>query len=151
MPIAVSMVCCESGAEDRLTGLCSFFNIIEKIEVRNPDAAYNPDAPRGAFRMRIVAMWMRSDGDADETEFEQCVYFVPPSGLERMLGSGTFNFDAGKEFFRFTALVEGNIPVEFGLVWFEARLRKKGEENWLGIQRYPVMIEEAARLNSDQD
>jgi hypothetical protein len=34
MPKPVYIICAEAGAEDKVTGLASYFNVVEKLQVR---------------------------------------------------------------------------------------------------------------------
>jgi hypothetical protein len=136
MPRPLFIICSESGAEDKDTGLLSLFGLVQAIQVtKGPRAPQNSPAMN---QLRITASWMQESGD-ESKEFEVEVAVVPPAGEEVFLGRQEFTFE--QQFFRMTIRVIGLIPVKTeGLHWVEARVRRLGAKAWL-VQKSPLQVE----------
>jgi hypothetical protein len=141
MPKPVYILCAESGAEDRITGLVSHFNVIEQIELRE-----YPRPPEGMaamvqpLSMQVTAAWMRVDGDDPSQQYElKLSVFLPPDGKEVLVGSDTIVMD--KLRYRATAYVKGLLMSNAGSFRAESRLRPvgSGDDSWL-VQTYEVAV-----------
>jgi hypothetical protein len=138
----------QSAAEDKESGLYSFFEVVEKIELRRPPA---PKEGEYVIRerwhpLRIVAVWMiePEKGDRYEDEYEwDFRLFMPPDGELIPLGSGTFKFGEPepRPFHRFPAYIQSPLPLRSsGVLRAESRILKAGTKTWLS-QDCPVIVE----------
>jgi hypothetical protein len=84
------------GANDQVSNLVSLFDIIEIINVYQPDPAI-PSPVMIAKPNRIVVAWLRVDGDTDTDQFEGQIAVVNPDGTDL--------FSVNAEPFSFTVLI----------------------------------------------
>jgi hypothetical protein len=137
-----SIICAESGSQDKVTGLLSLFNVIEKFQIAKLSA---PPAGQAAVvpeqRFLIAATWRKEDTDDPNQEYEfEFVLFMPPNGSEGKISEGGFLFSMPMH--RITLNFRGLMPFNGGgWLRIEARLRKKGEQDWIK-QDYWIIVEE---------
>jgi hypothetical protein len=141
MPTPTFIICSESAADDRDTGLASLFNLIDTFQVAK--GFVPPQNPLGSniiAQMRVTACWMRSDGDQDK-EFEFEFVVKTPKGDEIRLGSGEFLFKT--MFARISVKLVQIFPIiELGIFWVEARIHRLGaSKGWL-VQKTPICVQE---------
>ncbi len=140
MPRPVFIICAETGAVDKITSFASLFGIFEKINYRRAKEG----EPQPAFKMMIVASWMRDPNENQEQEFEnEFLIIVPPNGREISLGKGLFSFSPGIEFWRPIAKFESALPIDgSGVMQVVNRVRRSGADGEWISQSYPIIIEE---------
>src|SRR5260370_31147833 len=143
MPRPVYIICAESGAEDTLTGLLSHYKVLEKIqETASTQEQIEPGPNVISLQpLRVAAVWMRTEGDAIQQEYEfETAFILPPEGKEIVVQTGKFVFDADKPLYRM--LVIGYAPLfrVSGMFRVESRVRKIGEKEWQR-QDYPIVVE----------
>ena len=147
MPRPVYIICSESGAIDETTNLVSHFSVLEQITFRRrPDQEKLADRPLALFRCRVVAVWMKTDDDVIDRDYEsQVVLVAPPEGRETIVGEQRFRFAADKRLQRFIADLGGPFPAKgSGTLWIKHRIRMVGHAEWM-TQEFPiVVIEETA-------
>jgi hypothetical protein len=130
-----------SGADDRVSNLVSLFDIVEVINVFQPDPAiqFNQIASKPN---RIVVTWLREDVDTDTDRFEGQIACVGPDGIDLFAyNAETFSFHPAAPFYRWTAPI---MPFGFnvlGVHQIEARLRRVGEQEWLYRQSFPFVVQ----------
>jgi hypothetical protein len=147
MPRPVYLLCSQSYAVDRESNQISFFNLIEEVKiVKRPDDSDATDKQAVAHKhisMRIVSAWMKADDDSPDQVFEVEVAIKLPKESggheETVISRPTLSFT--KPFHRLLAN-EFSIPgVEApGILWFECRIRRAGEKEWLARQEYPILL-----------
>src|SRR5947209_20414016 len=127
MPRPLYVICSESGAEDRETGLLSLFHIIDKLQIHT-SATEEQRKKAPLTQLRITSVWMSEPGDENQ-EFEFEVVLRPPQGEEFKAGRGSFTF--ALPFFRITAKIIGPLPIQGeGILWIECRTRRMGVKGW---------------------
>lgn len=152
MPRPAYIVCSKSGSVDQFGNNVSCFEVIETLHLRRVEGEQETGVgQRGKpFTMRVVATWMREDGDGEEQEFEsQFVGHFPGHAEEIVLG----DFPA----FRFTNpfhrlfIAELQLPGFFGLGVFviESRVRRAGEAEWQWRQSFPIRLDEMPAASPD--
>jgi hypothetical protein len=138
----VYMLCCQSGADDRNSGIASHFNIIDKFEVQYIDISkLNGDVPTVVFAqpLRVVAVW-RAVEDADyEGQFEVEFKAASPGQPEWSFFASTFRFDRSKPRHRFTIDLPPPLFQESGCLVIESRIRRDDNTDWL-YQKYIIDI-----------
>ena len=142
MPRPVYIICSESGSDDLRTGLASFFNIIEKIQVARHPAQLSP---KGSFPLpvtpfRVTAVWMEEKDDKPSQEYEYEMRLVLPPAIVVTPLEGKFTFEAGRILYRMSII--GALPAfaESGMFVAESRIRKVGELTWKS-QDFPIPVE----------
>ena len=155
MPRPVYIICSESGAIDEATNLVSHFSVLEQITFRRrPDEEKLADRPLALFRCRVVAVWMKTDDDVIDRDYESQVVLVdPPEGKETIVGEQRFRFAADKRLQRFIADLVGHFPAEgSGTLWIKHRIRMVGHAEWM-TQEFPIVIieETADEGTADED
>ena len=145
MPRPVYIVVADSGTEDKLTGLVSHFNVLEKISFTKDQsaAATNRMVLSVGLRFRAVAVWMQLNDDAPNTEYEFQMGFVKPSETDfESVHSGSFSFAPGRPFYRMTLMAQGDFFGASGILLIRSRIREAGtEQDWI-VQDYPILVEE---------
>ena len=85
--------------------------------------------------MKAIAVWMQEDEDKD-VEFEHEFVFVH-DGKEDSTGISPFVFKG--LFNRFIMTLGGFVvPAASTMYYFRSRIRKRGENDWLTSQVYPL-------------
>ena len=141
MPKPLYILCSESGSEDRTTGLVSFFNVLDQLELREP--AKRPDGGppvAGTLDFQVVALWARTSEDAPEQQFQFALSLSLPQHDKALdLGSGIFMFE--KPRFRAMAFVRYLDIRAPGVMRAECRIKRlsDADESWLA-QSYEVEI-----------
>ena len=110
MPIPVYIICCESGTEDKYTGMASLFNIIDRISLKTTDAQKSEIGLIGRTSppIRIVAVWSASHADDFEGEFISEVRMsLLPKNQEATLLSDSVRFTSAMPRHRSTVIVSG--------------------------------------------
>jgi len=135
MPKPVYILCSESGSEDKITGLVSLFNLIEKIQIVKREQ----NEPVPSLSLRVTATWARGEDELDQLfEFETAAY-LPPDNDEMMLGKGEFRFTM--PFQRITMRMQGSLVFQGpGMLRIENRIRRAGTDEWFR-QEYPILVE----------
>jgi len=139
MPKPVYIICSLSGTQDTRTGLLSHFHVIEKLQITKLKADQLKRVPPLAFRM--VAVWMQTEEDKPEEDFEyEVAAIMPPAGKKIPGLHGTFRFS--KPLHRITIDFLGQLPFEGpGVMDVECSIRKTGADHWLK-QVYPIFVEQ---------
>jgi len=137
------MICSESGAEDKITGQSSYFNVIEKLHVipTHLQPASQLHQKGRSVVLRIAAGWARTDDDRPEQVFEvQTVLEFPGEAREvSVVGNTEISFPAPMhKILTQVALVA--LP-GLGVLNVESRIRRKGATEWQK-QIYPILIEQ---------
>ena len=147
MPRAVYILCSESGAVDRYTGLVSHFHVYETaqvIEEERPVVTEGPSERRGQpmevlTTIRVTAVWMRNEDDDPHQEYEhRLVIYLPGDEDGDVVGEGTFVFS--RPLHRFAATLHAKPFSRSGIFRVESRVRKIGAAEWLS-QDYPIVVE----------
>lgn len=142
MPKPVYILCSKSGAED--AGSLSIFEIIEKFIITKIPA---PPSEKGggivvveSTKIRVTAVWMRSEGDeGKEFEGEFAAIFPPHESRLELGPKASFSFT--QNFYRLTGIFQGLLPIqEDGMMWITCRIREVGTSEW-NEQRYPILLE----------
>lgn len=131
MPRPIYIICAESGAEDKLSGLVSHYNVVECMAIRKiPKAPESSSIVIAPSPLWITALWERTSGDeGQQFEFET-VLILPPDQQEVKAASGVFAFEKLRH--RFTVRMMGLIPFRGpGTCWVESRVRQVGATEWL--------------------
>jgi hypothetical protein len=149
MPRPLYIFCAASGSIDQYTNAVSLYGLIESItytELKPP-----PDQPPGTIvvarplSMRVVAAWLKEDGDSPEQTFEADLIAFAPRQDQPLI---TSQFPP----FKFSAPVhrlivpELSIPPDVdvatvrGLLRFVSRLRRAGETDWTWTQEYAMLF-----------
>jgi hypothetical protein len=139
----VYIICSESGTEDKLTGLVSHFNVLERIQISKvPSSGPEETILVQTLTFRATAVWMRSEDDSPDKEFEyQTILHIPPDNREQVVQEGRFFFGADKPLYRIVVMGSGPPFAGPGIFRIESRIRKVGDETWLR-QDYPIEVEE---------
>lgn len=146
MPHPVYIICCESGAEDRFTGVLSHFNVFEKFLVWKSNEGKAPELPERGMsttlqRMRVISVWMKSDDDPDDAEFEYSVEVTLPNDEANttVVNSGKFSFTKPLHRMVINFIGKPNVTRP-GVLWLESKVRRIGTDSWIS-QRYPIIVE----------
>ncbi len=139
MPRPSFVICSQSGADDKFSGLLSLFNVIDRIGVRqriqngaeNVTSSFVP-------RLRVTATWLAEAADKSEVFEFETVALLPPNREEFRLGKGQFVFN--KSFKRLVTRIFKPIPLEEGLLVIQSRIRKVGTTEW-SMQEVPILVE----------
>jgi hypothetical protein len=143
MPTPVYIICCESGTEDKFTGLASHFNVVDRIVAKKPPpsgADSNVPIIPSPPPLRIVAVW-RADDDSDfEGIFQsEVIMRLMPKDEIGTLYSDTFSFLRERYKHRITVILGGLRVEESGKVIVESRIRRPDESKWL-TQSYIIDV-----------
>jgi hypothetical protein len=140
MPRPAYVMFANSGANDQVSNLVSLFDVIEIVNVFQPNAPIQMPQVGTTMLNRIVVAWLRLDGDSDADRFEGQIAVVNPDGTDLfVVPTEAFSFTS--PFFRWTAPV---MPFGFsalGLHQIEARLRRVGQQEWLCRQTFPFIVQ----------
>jgi hypothetical protein len=143
MPRPVYLLCCQSSSIDQATNRISLFNVVEEIHVVLIKEQGKLPAPMIGSTLRVVSTWMREEGDDPEQPFhvEFAVKIPTPTGSpEEVVFSGA-EVRFGAPFHR---LVTADIGYAYfpcpGILWFECRIRKKEETDWIARQEFPILL-----------
>jgi hypothetical protein len=142
MPLPTYIICSLSGAQDAATGSVSAFDILESIQF----AALPQGQLAAAPLMRVVSTWMRQDDDMPETRFQaELVLHIPNMAQEQIATPAPVEFVFARPLQRLTWQ---GIPITDlhgpGTMYVEVRVRRSGEQNWLGSHRFPIIVQEIA-------
>lgn len=148
MPRPVYIICSESVAEDRLTGLMSLFQVFERIEMTEVDKSSKADELlRQKVSMRVTAVWMRFPGD-EACDFQhQLAFMMPPDDREHLAEVQSFKFS--HPFQRFLAHFIADPFEGAGVLRVESRVRRVGDTQWLR-QDFPILVEIPEQKALDQ-
>ena len=147
MPLPAYMVCSRSGSIDEASNQVSAFNIIESFKIfRKPvkrlDDLTHKQIASGL--VRIVTVWIKEESDSADQVFEVSVIGrFPPMGQEVSFGNLQFSFTNQLQ----RVVLNDLLLAQFwgpGVLKFEARIRRVGEEQWLNAQTFPIILEEVA-------
>lgn len=136
----VYIIASQSTAEDKLTNLMSLFSVFESVEFHAEPISGNHPMPAQQFR--VVAVWMREEGD-EAIEFEQQFRFHRPGlGIEEVSAPAQFRFESPERWLhRFMLICNSFPPVSAsGIFEVESRVRRVGSEDWVS-QRYPIRVQ----------
>ncbi len=141
MPRPAYVMFANSGANDQVSNLVSLFDIIEIVNVFQPNAPIQFPPPVGTTNLnRIVVAWLREDGDSDADRFEGQIAVVNPDGTDLFaVIAEAFSFTS--PFFRWTAPVPPFGFNALGIHQIEARLRRVGEQQWSWRQNFPFIVQ----------
>lgn len=142
MPLPAYMICCQSGIEDKETNLVSLYFVVDLLRLsplpqpKTPGEVVYVDA----LPLRIVASWLKCEGDTDDQEFDTETRLVSPNGDSVPLTGTRFKFGPVL-FYRFTVKAPRQLPINSpGIWWLENRVCKVGAEEWVS-QKYPIYAE----------
>lgn len=143
MPTPVYIICCESGVEDRNTGLASLFNVVERIIAQPPPIEEGESKTIHLVHcpsLRIVAAW-RAAADHDfDSEFESQIWMLThPQGNDQCVWSTSFRFAREAPNYRATVVIRALHIIASGQLIVESRIRKVGKTKWL-TQRYVIDV-----------
>ncbi len=143
MPRPVYIICSESGSEDAQTGLVSHYHVIEKLRVVDFAQLQRQGAavlvPTNMFR--ATAVWMRTEDDPPEQEFEfETAFYMPPDGEELVVQKGRFFFTPEKPLYRMMVSGQSSPLPAPGLLRVENRVRRVGAKEWIR-QDFPIIVE----------
>jgi hypothetical protein len=145
MPKPLFIIVCQSGAEDKDTGLISLFHVVDRIDAQI--LKIPPEGLKGTvlvqdMPLKVVATWIKDDDESYDQEYEfQVVGLMPPDGTVGFSSNGSFRFSEGKPRHRLTANVHGQLPVKgSGTLLVESKVRKVGTQDWI-VQSYPIQVE----------
>jgi len=143
MPKPVYILCSESGAEDKLTGLVSHFKVLEQIVVFElPKPQEGQMGVISLIPCQIVAVWAKEEEDDPAQEYEFRVLLSLPSKPEPILAaSGRLVFEETKPRHRTTVGVAGLAFHGTGVFRVEHQIRPVGgdDQSWL-VQSYEVPV-----------
>src|SRR5688500_2587122 len=93
MPRPAYVIFSKSGAEDSVTNQISFFDVIEAVDVSlGPPSGQARPSPEELMKrqpkLRIVAAWLREEGDGPEDRFEAEIVCHAPNGDRMFSGEG---------------------------------------------------------------
>ncbi len=137
----VYIVCSENGAEDRISGRTSLFNLLEQIQISKLPPDFKGIVFSKVASIWVTAMWMRESEDEGAGEFEFKISLKMPNVAEtiEMLG-GSFAFE--KVFQRIMMRLEGPLPIPGpGIMNVQCMIRRAGTSDWL-TQECPIILEE---------
>lgn len=146
------MLCCEGRVVDRETGLVTYYNVTDQLNV----TFSTPDAPTTGVlvsfpKLVVSAVWARDSEaeDRDDVCQHEMRMFVPGEETPRVLHVGEFRFGESR-YYRFDLIFQpqpapsGDKPasaflVRPGVLRFESRVRREGDTTWLS-QEYEIPI-----------
>jgi hypothetical protein len=146
------ILCAESGAEDKRTGLFSHFKVIEQVEVRAlPNASEGKTVIVPRMQFQAVAVWAKEERDDPKQEYEyRFLFYLPPNEEEVVVKSGTFRFDS-LLFYRFIITSLGDVFQGAGTFRAECRIRptQSKDDTWMSqsysfavVERDPESVEQ---------
>jgi hypothetical protein len=139
MPKPVFIICCESGTEDKYTGMASLFNIIDRI-VGNPLEADTGAILKQSLAVRIVAVWEASEQSDFEGEFNiEMRMLLPSQDQTAVLSSDTMRFTTSTPRHRSTIVIGAFRAAEAGQLVFESRVKRSFEVEWIS-QAYSIDV-----------
>lgn len=141
MPRPIYIICAQSGAVDRTTGLESLFKVLEKVQFSHQPQGFR--TPASALPFRMVAAWLRTRNDPQGEVVYESEIAAHVEGHDEVVVS-TGQIVSNDAILRVTA--EGVLPVtpgfpRSGLYEIECRIRPVGQQEWLR-QSYPIIFEE---------
>ena len=143
MPTPIYIICCESGTEDKYTGMASLFNIIDRIVVKPRDPEKTDSGapnPWGSLSMRIVAVWAANgDGDFDGEFDGELRMLMSPQNQEQILMTDKVRFTRAMPRHRSTVIISGFQAEQVGQVIVESTIKRAGESEHL-TQRYAIDV-----------
>jgi hypothetical protein len=89
--------------------------------------------------MRIISVWMKSDDDSDDAEFEFSWELTLTDEEAKTINSGKFKFTKPLHHLLLNFIEKPNVT-RSGVIWFETKVRRIGTDSWLS-QRYPIIGE----------
>jgi hypothetical protein len=128
----------------------TFYNVCEALQsipVSAIQQAMKPEVmAAGGLAMspptpiRFVSVWMREDSDQPSAQFEHEYVFHLPGNNEIVAGQTPFSFTKAR-FHRLMSppVIVPGIP-SGGVLKIESRVRRKGEEAWIGRQFFYIEL-----------
>lgn len=150
MPRPLYIVCSESAAVDQDSNRVSLFNVVEGLEVTLQTI---PSEQRLTFvktlGFRGIAVWMRSEDDDPEDDYEfELAARAPGDTEENVFADGKFKFT--KRNHRFNVHIGVHKPwTESGMFVFISRIRKVGTTEWLS-QDFPIHVDVKKKVPANQ-
>lgn len=132
MPRPQFIICSQSTAIDQDSNALSIFNVMEGVNIHlgnepEPDPDFKPGHVLSSLNFRVVAVWMREDGDSPKDEYDYEFYIHPPGEEEKEMSKGTFHFTS--LFQRFQMHVFRDKPWKAsGLLRVICKIRKRSTE-----------------------
>jgi hypothetical protein len=140
MPQPVYIICSELISQDKETNQLSIFSIVESLEAHRGQTQ-RKQGHNVVGKSRIVAVWMKDDGDEEVQFEEEIVFLLPPNDKEVVAAKGTFHFESGKYLHRSIINMLGWPPIKgSGVMWVQSRIRRKDDEQWK-TQSYPIVVD----------
>ncbi|MBY0525064.1 MAG: hypothetical protein K2R98_16790 [Gemmataceae bacterium] len=150
MPRPLYIICSESGSEDKLSGLVSFYRVIDAFQIHKTKKG-QPPPPTGALTvpLRVTAAWRRSQDDVPTQEWDfQFVFKFSPGDKVDVVSEGQFTFDKGTR--RFVLVLPGIAFNSPGTFQVESRIRRSGDPpgEWIS-QDYPISVDDVTQAPVD--
>ncbi len=141
MPRPIFVLPAQGVVEDRDTNMLSIFGVIDQLTIgeglRAKATPDHPAVPIDAGIIKVLAVWMREDGDND-VDFEH-QFSIIHEGKEELDAKVQFRFKGPLH--RFIMTVAGFlVPEHSSMVYLRSRLRRVGSEEWIGSQDYPLWV-----------
>ena len=139
----IYIICSESGAEDRISGRVSLFNLVEKIQIGKLPPDFKGIVISKGISLWVTAAWMRESEEEGTGEFDfETIVNMPGSAEPIEMMKGSFAF--GKVFQRIMTRIEGHLPFSgSGTMTIQCRIRRAGSTVW-SAQECPIILEEMA-------
>ncbi len=144
MPHPAFIICSQKGAVDKISQSLNCFDVVASLPLHRLDDQEIPLALlHKGFTARIIAAWIREEGDEVNGRYEaEFVALHPAAAGETVISK----FDE----FAWPTPVHILMVPEFtvkiwpgpGIFTIEARLRKIGDVDWVGRQRCSFFLEE---------
>ena len=142
MPRPAYVMFSQSGSVDKYTNRVTVTDVIEVIQVRRgPADGSQPPGHQSGRPYRLVAVWMKEEGDNPEDDFEQQVVCIDPNGNE-FFASPVSQFRFATIFYRLES-PRVDLPgfPELGVYVIEARRSRVGQQEWQARQSFPFVVQ----------
>src|ERR1051326_602499 len=140
MPRPAYMICSTGGAVDAYTQSLNCFNVVELIHVQKQE----PSKPATPLSLRVVATWMKEEGDEPDTVFEAEISARFEKDSEPIMYGQFPTFSFGVKPFHRLILPDIRFPgfPKLGVLLIECRIKQQDQDAWLDTQMYPLLIRE---------
>ena len=148
MPIPVYSICADAVIDDKSTNRISLFNVFDKVIVSKSAEGQQVEihpgdpVPMMPINVVLVVSWLKEESDFGH-EFNAQLVIISPTKKTFVLNLPNTRIpnDEGKWFYRQNIKMDSLPPLfEDGIWYFETRLRKDGENEWIS-QRTPFIVE----------
>lgn len=145
------MLCCEGRVVDQETGLVTYYNVTDQLNVTSSTTNVPTGVPVPLPKLVVSAVWARDSEteERDEVWQHEMRMFVPGEETPRVLYTGEFRFGEFR-YYRFDLVLQpqpkpsGDAPATAislrpGILRLESRVRREGDTTWLS-QEYEIPI-----------